>query len=127
MKKLVLVTAIVSALGAAYIPAANAASPSDVAAGALVGGILGYAMGQSGNTYATPYYGYTAPAPAYGYSYVPGYESYYGYEAPVTPIASITAPLASADCSGMFGSSTVLDNWGNVIGVRCPDGTVEYY
>lgn len=127
MKKLVLVTAIVSALGAAYVPAANAASPGAVAAGALVGGILGYAMGQSSNTYATPYYGYTYTAPAYGYSYVPGYESYYGYEAPVTPIASITAPLASADCAGMFGSTTVLDSWGNVIGVRCPDGTIQYY
>jgi hypothetical protein len=123
MRKLFLAAAVVSALGAAYAPVASAADAGDIAAGALVGGVLGYAIGQSnqpysGYGYATPYYGYQYgySAPSYGYGYAPGYGSYYGYE-----------NTYGVSCNGLPGSRPVVDQWGRSLGVMCPNGTIQYY
>lgn len=126
MRKLLLAAAVVSALGAAYAPVARAADAGDIAAGALVGGVLGYAIGQSnqpyyGYGYGTPYYGYQGyqygyTMPSYGYGYAPGYGSYYGYEGNY-----------GVSCNGLPGSRPVIDQYGRSLGVMCPNGTIQYY
>lgn len=118
MKKLLMTAALASMLGAAYMPAAHAARPSDVAAGALVGGVLGYAMGHSNSTYyyQQPYYGYgyAYNSPDSGWGAAPNYNwSNYQGERP--------------SCAGLPGSRPAVDQWGRYVGVMCPNGMIQYY